>query len=88
MYEKYDSDPRGREKHFGKKRLTFSYLLQKGNKFAHKVAKDPSWERVEGGSEGDAAHQEDDISGSQICCKERKHHFHRSKNICMVCKCL
>lgn len=55
----------------GGKKLTFSYLLQKGNKFAHKIAKNPSWERVEGGSEGDAAHQEDDISSSQICCNER-----------------
>lgn len=57
-----DSDPRGSE---------FSYLLQKGDKFAHKIAKNPSWERVEGGSEGDAAHQEDDISGSQVCCNKR-----------------
>lgn len=48
------------------------YLLQKGNKFAHKVAKDPSRKRIEGGGEGDAAHQEDDIGGSQICCEERK----------------
>lgn len=50
----------------------YFYLLQKGNKFAHKVAKDPSRKRIEGGSEGDAAHQEDDIGGSQICCKERE----------------
>lgn len=54
------------------KHESYFYLLQKGNKFAHKVAKDPSGKRIEGGSEGDAAHQEDDVGGGQICCKERK----------------
>lgn len=48
------------------------YLLQKGDKFAHEVAKDPSREGVKGGGEGDAAHQEDDVSGSQVCCTGRK----------------
>lgn len=50
------------------------YLLQKGHKFAHEVAEDPSRQRVEGGGEGDAADQEDDVSSSQVCCREDKHH--------------
>ncbi|TNN67503.1 V-type proton ATPase proteolipid subunit [Liparis tanakae] len=41
------------------------FTIRKGNKFAHEVAKYPPRERVEGGSEGDAAHQEDDVRGSQ-----------------------
>lgn len=43
------------------------YLLQKGNKFAHEVAEDPSREGIERGGEGDAAHQKNDVSGSQVC---------------------
>lgn len=50
------------------------HLLEKGHKFAHEVSKDPSWQRVEGGGEGDAANQKDDVSGSQVCCRENKHH--------------
>lgn len=50
------------------------YLLEKGHKFAHKVAEDPSRQRVEGGGEGDAANQEDDVSGGQVCYRENKHH--------------
>lgn len=50
----------------------FFYLLKKGNKLAHEISKDPSRERIEGGSEGDTAHQEDDVSGGQVCCTERE----------------
>lgn len=50
------------------------YLLQKGHKFAHKVAEDPSRQRVEGGSEGDATNQEDDVSSGQVCCRENNQH--------------
>lgn len=50
------------------------YLLQKGHKFAHEVAEDPSRQRVEGGGEGNAADQEDDVSSRQVCCREDKHH--------------
>lgn len=49
------------------------YLLQKGHKFAHEVAEDPSRQRVEGGSEGDTADQEDDVGSGQVCCREDKH---------------
>lgn len=51
------------------------YLLQKGHKFAHEVAEDPSGQRVEGGGEGDAAHQEDDVRSGQVCCREDNHHM-------------
>lgn len=51
------------------------YLLQKGHKFAHEVAEDPSRQRVEGGGEGDAANQEDDVSGGQVCCRDNIHHM-------------
>lgn len=50
------------------------YLLEKGHKFAHEVAEDPSRQRIESGGEGDAANQEDDVSGGQVCCRENKHH--------------
>lgn len=50
------------------------YLLQKGHKFAHEVAKDPSRQRVESGGEGDAADQEDDVSSGQVRCGEDNHH--------------
>lgn len=54
------------------------YLLQKGHKFAHEVAEDPSWQGVEGGSEGDTADQEDDVGSGQVCCGEDKHQTERS----------
>lgn len=55
-------------------RFAVSYLLEKGHKFAHEVAEDPPWQGVEGGGEGDAANQEDDVSGGQVCCRENKYH--------------
>lgn len=58
------------------------YLLQKGHKFAHEVAEDPSGQRVEGGGEGDAAHQEDDVSGGQVGCREDNRHTQGSMTAC------
>ena len=49
-----------------------SHLLKKGDKFAHEVAKDPTREGVERGSEGHTAHQEGDVCGSKVCCRLRK----------------
>lgn len=63
-----------------KKNQSCFYLLKKGNKFAHEVAKDPSREGIERGGEGDAAHQEDDVSGGQVRCTKTKGH-----GGCLVC---
>lgn len=51
---------------------SLSHLLQKGNEFAHEVAKYPLRERVEGGGEGHTTHQEDDVCGRKVGCMLRK----------------
>ena len=50
-----------------------SHLLKKGDKLAHEVPEDPPREGVEGGGERHTAHQEDDVSGGQVCCTLRVH---------------